>query len=116
MSDSYQAIYDAVRSRISPGHLDGDKIAREVAAMFYTASQMYHQAGCDAQRTEEERQRPSVLFRPSLSLDGAQWCALYGANIQDGVAGLGESPDAAMRAFDRAWGAKLTVARVEGPR
>mgnify|MGYP001589925005 CR=1 FL=1 len=47
--------------------------------------------------------RPSVLFRPRLSLDGDQWCALVGECLQDGVAGFGGSPDAAMRDFDRAW-------------
>lgn len=49
-------------------------------------------------------ERPSVLFRPHLSIDGNQWCALYGANLQDGVAGFGDSPEAAMRDFDQAWG------------
>lgn len=52
-------------------------------------------------------QRPSVLFRPSLSVDGSQWCALYGDNLQDGVAGFGDSPADAMWDFDRAWSAKL---------
>lgn len=47
--------------------------------------------------------RPSVLFRPSLSIDGSKWCALYGDNLQDGVAGFGDTPDAAMRDFDTRW-------------
>ena len=42
-------------------------------------------------------------MRPTLSIDGNQWCALYGDNLQDGVAGFGDSPDAAMREFDKAW-------------
>lgn len=50
-----------------------------------------------------QRQRPCVLFRPTLTKDGDQWCALYGVNLQDGVAGFGDSPEAAMEAFDRAW-------------
>lgn len=50
-----------------------------------------------------ESARPCVLFRPALSVDGNQWCALYGANIQDGVAGFGDSPAAAMYEFDRNW-------------
>lgn len=52
--------------------------------------------------------RPSVLFRPGLSIDGNQWCALYGDNLQDGVAGFGDSPAEAMYAFDAAWNEKLT--------
>lgn len=46
---------------------------------------------------------PSVMFKPKLSQDGNQWCALYGENLQDGVAGFGDTPAAAMAAFDVAW-------------
>lgn len=54
-----------------------------------------------------EAMRPSVLYRPGLSIDGDQWCALYGDDLQSGVAGFGDSPDAAMRAFDAAWDTPL---------
>lgn len=54
---------------------------------------------------------PSVLFRPRLSIDGNQWCALYGDNLHDGVAGFGDSPADAMLNFDRNWGAKLPEAK-----
>lgn len=47
-----------------------------------------------------EHQRPSVLFRPVLSADGMMWCALLGENLQEGVAGFGDTPAAAMLAFD----------------
>lgn len=47
--------------------------------------------------------RPSMRLRPQLSIDGNQWCALFGQSLQDGVAGFGESPDAAYKDFDRAW-------------
>lgn len=53
--------------------------------------------------TLEAMRRPSVLYRPAISLDGNQWCALYGANLHDGVVGFGDSPALAMEAFDRAW-------------
>jgi hypothetical protein len=36
-------------------------------------------------------------------MDGNQWCALYGDNLQDGVCGFGDSPAAAMQDFDMAW-------------
>lgn len=52
-------------------------------------------------------ERPSAIYRPALSIDGNQWCALYGANLQDGVAGFGDSPAQAMWAFDAAWSAPL---------
>lgn len=47
--------------------------------------------------------RPSVIFRPALSLDGNAWCALLGENLQVGIAAFGDSPDEAMRNFDKAW-------------
>jgi hypothetical protein len=42
-------------------------------------------------------------MRPTLSADGTMWCALYGDNLQEGVAGFGETPEEAMLAFDLAW-------------
>ena len=50
---------------------------------------------------------PSVLFKPKLSIDGNQWCALYGENLQDGVAGFGMSPADAMWDFDKNWNAVI---------
>ena len=47
--------------------------------------------------------RPSTVYRPKLSIDGNNWCALYGENLQDGVAGFGSTPDLAMANFDIAW-------------
>jgi hypothetical protein len=54
-----------------------------------------------------ELDRPSFTLRPKLSRDGGQWCALYGDDLQSGVAGFGESPAAAYANFDRAWWEKL---------
>lgn len=54
-------------------------------------------------QTEYERQRPSVLLRPDLLLDGNQYCALYGKDLMNGIAGFGDTADAAMRDFDRNW-------------
>lgn len=48
-------------------------------------------------------QRPSVLLRPRLYPDGNAWCALYGDNLQEGVAGFGPTPAHAMIAFDEAF-------------
>lgn len=47
--------------------------------------------------------RPSTRYMPKLTIDGNQWCALFGDNIQDGVCGFGDSPDKAFYDFDRAW-------------
>ncbi len=46
---------------------------------------------------------PSVVWKPRLFIDGNQWCALYGENIQDGVVGFGDTPDKAMWNFDFNW-------------
>lgn len=54
---------------------------------------------------------PSVLFQPRLSIDGDHWCALYGDNLQDGVAGFGKSPAAAMWDFDCNWSKTLGAAK-----
>ena len=51
--------------------------------------------------------RPSVTMRPKLLLDGDKWCALYGENLAEGVAGFGESPAKACEAFDVAWYRKV---------
>lgn len=66
-------------------------------------AQIAHQAACIACEAENERLRPSVIWRPRLSIDGKQWCALYGENLMEGVAGFGDSPDKAMRDFDVNW-------------
>ncbi len=52
--------------------------------------------------------RPSVMLGLIPALDGDQWCALYGPNLQEGVAGFGDSPDEAMAAFDKAWKQSIT--------
>ena len=50
---------------------------------------------------------PSVIWKPRLFIDGNQWCALYGEDLQSGVAGFGASPAHAMWDFDKAWSTKL---------
>ena len=101
MADSYQAIYDAVRSRISGGNI-GDAVSRAAHESFdiSQAAAMVRDGFLSA---ASDMQRPSVLFRPALSADGTQWCALLGENIQEGVAGFGDTPAAAMEAFDKAF-------------
>lgn len=47
--------------------------------------------------------RPHVLFRPVVFPDGNKWCALYGENLQEGVAGFGDTPHQACLDFDKKW-------------
>jgi hypothetical protein len=51
----------------------------------------------------EEYCAPSAVYRPKIYLDGNKWCALYGYDLQSGVAGFGDSPHLAARDFDVAW-------------
>lgn len=50
-----------------------------------------------------EINRPSYIHKPRLFIDGNMWCALYGENLQDGVAGFGGSPELAYQDFDKNW-------------
>ena len=58
------------------------------------------QAGFAIRCAAAEYERHSVIFRPKIYIDGNQWCVLYGDNLQDGVAGFGDSPAKAMEDFD----------------
>lgn len=46
---------------------------------------------------------PFILLKPRIFPDGNQWCALYGDNIQEGVAGFGDTPAKAQTDFDKNW-------------
>jgi hypothetical protein len=77
---------------------------QSMASSMSHAMQYWQEAGGTFTGAAVEMQRPSVLWRPRLFRDGDQWCALYGQNIQDGVAAFGKTPDEAMRNFDTTWG------------
>ena len=51
---------------------------------------------------------PHITMKPTLSADGDMWCALYGENLQEGVAGFGKTPQEAMAAFDKEWRTSIT--------
>ena len=85
MTDTYRAIYDAANLQL--GGL----------------SYLHDHAQQELYSVSRAMQAPHVLMRPSIGLDGNQWCALYGENLQDGVAGFGDTPALAMAAFDKAW-------------
>lgn len=105
MSDYSQSVYDAIRSRFY-GDFSGifERVLREIFG------------GIEFWRTQHEfsnaaiaMQDAHVLMRPEIYIDGDQWCALYGENLQEGVAGFGDSPIAAMVDFDKSWTTKLTA-------
>lgn len=102
--DTYQPIYDAVRSRI--GSVDAESAIRD-AINFGHARDRIEEAFIS---TAHDMSSPSVLYRPTLAIDGNKWRAMYGENLQDGVAGFGESPAEAMADFDKAWRTALKSA------
>ena len=103
----YQATYDAVRSKISNGDIGA---AVEDAVRSVDFGHYAERVGTAWEEAAAEQMRPSVLLKPKLSVDGDQWCVLYGDNLQEGVCGFGESPSDAMRDFDESFSAKLKVA------
>ena len=107
MSNTYQAIFDAVRSKISNGDI-GHAVEEALrnANISHYAEQAHLAIAQSAQDVANSSTRAHVLMRPRIYLDGNQWCALYGENVQDGVAGFGDSPEKAMAAFDAAWAGK----------
>jgi len=62
-----------------------------------------------------EKTRPFYLLKPKVFPDGNQWCALYGENLQDGVAGFGDTPNDAAKDFDREWEKGILPPRLPDP-
>ena len=44
-----------------------------------------------------------ATLKPTLSIDGNKWCWLLGEDLQNGVAGFGDSPYLAALDFNRAF-------------
>lgn len=109
--DTYQPIYDAVRSRLS-----NCDVGAAVQEVLRNCDFSPYAAMCAAsiQQVAGEYERPCAVFRPKIMQDGDQWCALYGDDLQEGVAGFGDSPATAMRAFDEAWLTKIANHTGEG--
>ena len=56
----------------------------------------------------EKQSTPFMLLKPTMSLDGNQWCALHGSNPMEGVCAFGNSPAEAEQAFNKAWYEEVT--------
>lgn len=104
MSEAYQAFYDAARSKISNCDV-GSSV--EQAMRDANISHYIEMAMGAIRQAASCHEEPSAIYRPKISIDGNKWCALYGDNLQDGVAGFGDSPELAMRDFNANWHAKL---------
>lgn len=107
MSD-YQAIYDAVRSRISGGNVGDavERVARDAFDISYAVSRAEEAIKSAAYAYE----RPSAVFKPALTQSPEGWLATYGACY-----GYGDTPDAAMWDFDKNWREKpAAIAKATG--
>jgi len=98
--DSYQAVYDAVRSKF--GYFDGDSLTTAISQQF-DISFAVESVRQEYLETAYAQQEPSVLYRPKVYPDGNQWCALYGRNLVEGVCGFGDTPAEAINEFNKAW-------------
>lgn len=67
----------------------------------YVVNQEIFLAAQAAIQAWDDANRPSILLKLKLYIDGDQWCALFGSDIQDGLAGFGETPNMAMLDFDK---------------
>ena len=67
---------------------------------LYPATRALHEAALgmagDLTCIRETLTRPSVIYRPTLTKDGDQWCALYGPDIHSGFCAWGDTPAEAM--------------------
>lgn len=61
-----------------------------------------HQVRMDILCSEQQYKRFAML-RPRIFKDGDKWCVLYGDNIQDGVAGFGDTPHEAVIDWENNW-------------
>ncbi len=94
--ESYQPIYDAVRSRISNGDIGS---AVETALRDANLSHYAQMAQFTIEAAASEYMRPSAVYRPTIIQDGNAWLAILG-DLPTGVVGCGDTPAAAMADFD----------------
>lgn len=101
MSDTYQPIYDAVRSRIH--NCDVASIVESAARQAFDTGNLVPLAQEAITILTRQYERPSAVYRPTISLDGNMYCALYGEDLMAGCAGFGATMDEAMTDFDTNW-------------
>jgi hypothetical protein len=96
-----QEVYDAARSRISNGDVGAaiERVAYEALDISHAKAMLQELIAA----VGYEMMRPSVLYRPAISLDGDHYCALYGEDLMSGCAGFGRTMAEAMTDFDQNW-------------
>lgn len=63
----------------------------------------YYSGLKDAMIVEAAELHLVAILKPTLSKDGNQWCYLLGENLQEGIAGFGDTPYKAAVDFSRAY-------------
>lgn len=68
-----------------------------------------YEAATVRSQTAQEKQEFNLfaMLRPTIKRDGNQWCVLYGENLQEGIAGFGNSPHLAIMDFNAQWYSKI---------
>lgn len=94
MSEIYDATYSAIRSKIN--HCDPSTIIEN----WLSGQAFSHLLNTKIEEVGNELMRPCVLLKPKLTREGDCWCALYGENLHDGIAGFGKTPSEAFYNFD----------------
>ncbi len=51
---------------------------------------------------DKQHMLPIETLKPRIMKDGDKWCCLYGDNLQEGIAGFGDTPNMAMQEFLKA--------------
>jgi len=64
------------------------------------AADAWKNAAYAAEQAALEQRRPFTILKPRMFPDGDKWCALYGENLQEGIAGFGDTPEKAAMQFD----------------
>lgn len=82
---------------------DSNMAAQAICHAALMVQESWRMAAAAHEELAIELKRPFILLKPYITKDGDKWCVLYGENLQDGVAGFGDTPELAARDFDSAW-------------
>jgi len=82
---------------------DSNMAAQSICHAALMVQESWRMTAAAHEEVAIELKRPFMLLKPRIFIDGNQWCALYGENLQDGVAGFGETPELAAKSFDLSW-------------
>lgn len=79
--------------------LDFTGVSR-MTGLSIDTSRIDHSAQCLAQEIVAYHATFFSALKPRLFMDGDMWCALYGDNLQEGIAGFGKTPAKALIEFE----------------